>query len=67
MKCNYCNTEISKFVGRKRHEDACYMKLQNPPLMFKNFEKVVATGGIDMTQDEREKKIENNVENKNVL
>ena len=29
MKCNYCNTEISKFVGRKRHEDACYMKLQN--------------------------------------
>jgi len=47
--------------------DFCYMKLQNPPLMFKNFEKVVATGGIDMTQDEREKKIENNVENKNVL
>ena len=29
MKCNYCNTEISKFTGRKRHEDACYMKLQN--------------------------------------
>ena len=25
--------------------DFCYMKLSNPPLMYKNFEKVIATGG----------------------
>ncbi len=30
--------------------------------MYKNFEKVVAIGGQDMTPDEREKKIENNIE-----
>ena len=41
--------------------DFCYMKLSNPPLLYKNFEKVIATGGqnYDPTvQDVEEKKIE---------
>jgi hypothetical protein len=41
--------------------DFCYMKLSNPPLLYKNFEKVVATGGqnYDPTaQEADEKKIE---------
>lgn len=46
--------------------DFCYLKLQNPPLMYKNFERVMAVGGGDMTADEREKKIENPIENKNI-
>ena len=29
--------------------DFCYMKLSNPPLMYKNFEKLIATGGSGMT------------------
>ena len=39
--------------------DFAYMKMSNPPLMFKNFEKVVATGGIqkeDQDQDQELKK-----------
>jgi len=42
--------------------DFCYMKLQNPPLMYKNFEKVIATGGqnYDPTANVQDKKIENN-------
>ena len=49
--------------------DFCYMKLSNPPLLFKNFEKVVVTGGQktvksveDTTQKKmaEEKKIEKN-------
>ena len=27
--CNYCNKEFSKFISRKRHEDACYMNPTN--------------------------------------
>jgi hypothetical protein len=41
--------------------DFCYMKLSNPPLLYKNFEKVITTGGqnYDPTaQDVEEKKIE---------
>lgn len=41
--------------------DFCYMKLSNPPLLYKNFEKVVATGGQNYdptTQEAEEKKIE---------
>jgi hypothetical protein len=41
------------------------MKLQNPPLMYKNFEKVMATGGqnYDPTVNDTElKKIENTFE-----
>ena len=34
--------------------DFCYMKLsKNPPLMYKNFEKLIATGGTDMTEGEK--------------
>ncbi len=41
--------------------DFCYMKLSNPPLLYKNFEKIVATGGQNYdptTQETEEKKIE---------
>ena len=36
--------------------DFAYMKMSNPPLMFKNFEKVVATGGIQNQEDQELKK-----------
>jgi len=41
--------------------DFCYMKLQNPPLLYKNFEKIMATGGqnYDPTANDEDKKIEN--------
>ena len=41
--------------------DFCYMKLSNPPLLYKNFEKVIATGGQNYDPsigDTDEKKIE---------
>jgi len=38
--------------------DFCYMKLGNPPVMYKNFEKVMVTGG--------QKKIEDNTEEKKI-
>jgi hypothetical protein len=40
--------------------DFCYMKLGNPPIMYKNFEKVMVTGGQKKMEDEtpEQKKIE---------
>ena len=35
--------------------DFCYMKMNNPPLMFKNFEKVVAVGGVKSENEDEEK------------
>lgn len=32
--------------------DFAYMKMSNPPLMYKNFEKVIATGGKSKTEEE---------------
>jgi len=40
--------------------DFCYMKLCNPPLMYHNFKKLVATGGKDMS-------LENEVEEQKEL
>jgi hypothetical protein len=44
--------------------DFAYMKLNNPPEMYKNFEKVIGTGG--MIKKDEEDMIEEDIENKNV-
>lgn len=43
--------------------DFCYMKLsKNPPEMYKNFQKLVAIGGSDMSEEDKDDE-QNNLEN----
>jgi hypothetical protein len=38
--------------------DFCFMKLKNPPLMYKNFEKLVYTGGKDIAPEQKKEQFE---------
>jgi hypothetical protein len=47
----------------KKKYDFCYMKLsKNPPEMFHNFQKLVATGGTDQNEEEKQDEL-NKLEN----